>query len=136
MSVETSSARRAWPLCIPLAIGAVLLALLVAPSGPQRADAAKLTRGIATGTLYFNRVETKDVARGGTAGASALCGAVAAFTGGAGGAICAAVAAPFVIQAIRADNREICLKIKFSPPTLPFLAPATWPDIYGGGYCR
>lgn len=84
----------------------------------------------------MNTVETADIATGGTAGAGAVCGIVAAFTG-PGGAACAAVAAPSVIQAIRADNRNMCLKIKFSPPTFPFVGSvATWPDICSGGYCK
>ena len=46
--------------------------------------------------------------------------------------VCAETVA-WTIQANRAKNRDMCLKIKFTltpPPMFTF-----WPDIYGGGYC-
>jgi hypothetical protein len=111
------------------------LALVFVALGPgaERAEAAKLTRGYATGTLYLNRLETKDVATAGPLAGAVLCGIVAYFTP-PGGLACGAQASAYVVQAVRAENRGMCLKIKFSPPVAPFVVP-TWPDIYRGGYC-
>lgn len=112
---------------------ALAAALIAAAIGSQPASAAKLTRGIATGTAYFNKVETKDIARSGTAGIAALCGPIGLWNGPAGVA-CAAYAGTHIVQANRAVNRNMCLKLKFSPPTFPYIG-VTWPDIYRGGYC-
>jgi hypothetical protein len=101
----------------------------------QPASAAKLTRGIATGTVYFNKLETQDVAKAGPGAVAVLCGPIAAWNAAAG-AICAVETGAAIAQANRAINRDMCLKLKFSPPTFPYLAAATWPDIYRGDYCN
>lgn len=92
----------------------------------------KFTRGTVTGTIYFNKLETRDIASAG-AGA-AVCTVIMRL--GVPGAIigsgCAVAAASIVVQANRAKNRNMCLKIKH---TL-YGPPVWWPDIYSGGHCR
>lgn len=44
---------------------------------------------------------------------------------------CGASIAEAVIQANRAQNRGMCLKIKYAPGP----SPIWWPDIYRGGHC-
>jgi hypothetical protein len=46
----------------------------------QPASAAKLTRGIVAGTVYFNNVEALDIARSGTAGIAAICRPIGGWT--------------------------------------------------------
>jgi hypothetical protein len=86
--------------------------------------------GTWTCTVYFNKRETADIAAA-TSGATFVCGAIA-LAGGVGGVVCAGALASFIIQANRAKNRDMCLKIK----VLRAPAAGFWPDIYSGGHCR
>ncbi len=95
----------------------------------ERAEAAEVKFGIVTGTIYFSKGETASMTEGGP-GAIALCNAV--VPGPAKFACGAAVA--WTIQANRARNRDMCLKVKFTQAPPP--AFQHWPDIYGGGYCN
>jgi len=122
-----SPRRVAGALALASALGAGLALGPVA----QDAQAAKARNTPLTRTVNLNRAETKDVADGGDVAGAALCGVVAAFTG-PGGAICGAAAGPFVVQAIRADNRGMCLRVRQSKP----FPGVVWPDIYRGPDCR
>lgn len=104
------------------------LALVVLQSArPESAHAAKLTTGWVTGTVYFSKGETAAITEGGP-GVIAVCGT---FVPGPYKAVCLTAVA-WTIQANRARNRGMCLKVKFV-----LVSPGThWPDIYRGGYCR
>lgn len=105
------------------------LALMVAAAArPQSAQAAKVTRGVATGTIYFNKRETRTIAEVGAPGAGAACGALLPWPANL---VCVAAAA-WGIQANRAQSRDMCLKVKY----LLTRPEVSWPDIYRGGYCR
>lgn len=94
----------------------------------------KVTYGLVTGTIYFNKAETKDFSSAGSL--ISACAVVAKVPGALGVALlagCLVNGISWVVQANRAVNRSMCLKIKF---TAPVVGLATWwPDIYGGGYC-
>ena len=130
-------------------VGLIVAALMltVVPVITPGAAAAPLTpavvftRGIATSTLYFNRVETRDIAGAGVFGGA--CGVIMRALpkgyGIAAGALCALAISSIVFQAKRAEDRGMCLKIKMAVirDAAGNLTPvAAWPDIYRGQYCR
>ncbi|MEU4116433.1 hypothetical protein AB0F71_18285 [Kitasatospora sp. NPDC028055] len=82
----------------------------------------KVTWGIVTGTIYFDRGETRGIALGGGLGATAI----AAIPGGITTVVGITMAA-ITARAAAAYDRGRCLKIKL---------PAVYPDHYAGGYCR
>ncbi|MFF0416508.1 hypothetical protein ACFYUY_39530 [Kitasatospora sp. NPDC004745] len=82
----------------------------------------KVTWGIVTGTIYFNRGETRSIALGGGLGATA----VAAIPGGITTVVGVTMAA-ITARAAAAYDRGRCLKIKL---------PHVYPDHYAGGYCQ
>ncbi len=95
----------------------------------ERADAAEVKFGIVTGTIYFSKGETSNVAIGGGF-ANLACSQVPP----PGNAICSAAVATWMAQAARAKEKGMCLKVKFTQAPPP--AFQHWPDIYGGGYCN
>lgn len=94
----------------------------------------KLTFGLVTGTLYFNKSETRDFSTAGSL--VAACAAVGRVpeVGAVLLVACLAVGISWMVQANRANNRGMCLKIKFTLPINPL--GTWWPDIYSGGYCK
>jgi hypothetical protein len=101
---------------------------LVAIRGAQAesAHAAMVTKGWVTGTVYFNKKETRTISEFQLA-TMACVAAVPAWAK----PVCL-YAVVWTTQAKRARDRGMCLKVKFllgSPVD-------HWPDIYGGGYCR
>lgn len=87
------------------------------------------TCGVVTCTYYFGKKATKDVASGASAGA--LCsGVLKVLPVAAAG--CGAAVAALAVQANRAKNRGMCLKVKYAKG--PF--PVWYPDIYSGSYCK
>ncbi|MCU1452990.1 MAG: hypothetical protein JWN46_1136, partial [Acidimicrobiales bacterium] len=94
--------------------------------------------GYVTATIYFNRGETHDATHGGPL--IAACGGLAALVSGAAGvamgAACATQAGAVIVQANRADDRRMCLKVKMTWPPIALPTTVIWPDIYDGGYCR
>jgi hypothetical protein len=111
-------------LAVLLACAALFAA---AALSAERAEAAKFTRGYVTGTVYFSKGETAAITEGGPA-ATFTCGVAVP---GPYKAACGGVVA-WAVQANRAKNRDMCLKVKFAlvPPN------PSWPDIYGGNYCH
>ncbi|MDX6705637.1 MAG: hypothetical protein QOK16_2339 [Solirubrobacteraceae bacterium] len=93
---------------------------------PESAHAATVTKGWVTGTVYFNKKETRTISEFQIA-TMACVAAVPAWLK----PVCA-YAVVWTTQARRARDRGMCLKVKF------LLANPVdhWPDIYGGGYCR
>ena len=103
------------------------LALIVVQAArPESAQAAKVTTGWATGTLYFSKGETQGITEGGPA----AVGACFRFVPPPYNVACFGAVA-WVTQANRARNRDMCLKVKF----LLTNSAVHWPDIYRGGYC-
>ncbi|MER7672281.1 hypothetical protein ABTY61_28005 [Kitasatospora sp. NPDC096128] len=82
----------------------------------------KVTWGYVTGTIYFNRGETRSIALGGGLGATAI----AAIPGGITTVVGVTMAA-ITARAAAAYDRGRCLKIKL---------PHVYPDHYAGGYCQ
>ncbi|MEV7602848.1 hypothetical protein AB0O91_36315 [Kitasatospora sp. NPDC089797] len=82
----------------------------------------KVTWGYVTGTIYFNRGETRSIALGGGLGATAI----AAIPGGLTTVVGVTMAA-ITARAAAAYDRGRCLKIKL---------PHVYPDHYAGGYCQ
>ncbi len=106
-------------VCVLVTISAIF------PARP--ASAAEVTYGIVTGTVYFTRLETIDIAGADVIAGAGFCAWVARKTGPAASVIgpyCAINAVSIISQARRAQNRNMCLKIKFTPTGL------AWPDIY------
>lgn len=93
---------------------------------PIVADPA--TCGWVTCTYYFGKKATKDFST--AASAAAVCSALAKIPPLAAG--CAIAWAAIVVQANRAVNRNMCLKIKWTKVGLPLWVP----DIYRGRNCR
>jgi hypothetical protein len=93
---------------------------------PIVADPA--TCGWVTCTWYFGKRATKDLSS--ASSATAVCGALAKIPPLAVG--CAVAWAAIVVQANRAVNRNMCLKIKYAKVGFPIWVP----DIYRGGHCR
>lgn len=92
-----------------------------------------LTVGLVTGTIYFNKKETLDFSSAGSA--LSVCALAAKIPAPAGTVLlagCVVGGAALIVQANRAKNRSMCLKVKFTLPPLS----TWWPDIYGGGYCK
>jgi peptidoglycan hydrolase-like protein with peptidoglycan-binding domain len=96
-----------------------------------------VTSGIVTSTIYFNKKQTDyfDSDEGQACAlieAAALpvpgAGEIGAFVAGA----CEVDAQVIELQAGRAEERGMCLKIKFTNTQVPIL----WPDIYQGQYCN
>ena len=112
-------------LAVLLTCGALLAA---GAASTERAEAAEVDFGIATGTIYFTKGETAAVAEGG-GGASFICGMVP----GPAKFACGAISASWTVQANRAKNRDMCLKVKFTQAPPP--AFQHWPDIYAGDRC-
>lgn len=118
-------------LCAVLGLSGLLL--------PATADAATSTHGRVTSTVYFNRAETLDLASAGPVGAGVCWAGVTKIpvVGVPVGVICGAELSFASIQAIRARNRGMCVKLKYTnvtPPGLP--VPPHWWDIYDGKYCK
>jgi hypothetical protein len=92
--------------------------------------------GILTSTIYFNKKQT-DYFDSDEGQACALIAAAALPIPGAGeigefvAGACELDAAVIELQASRATERDMCLKIKFTNTQIPVL----WPDIYRGQYC-
>jgi hypothetical protein len=97
-------------------------------SFPVTAD-PKYTWGWATGTAYYNRSETHNIATGSLAG-TAVCGGLALVATPAAGAACLAAWADINFQANRAWNQGQCVKLKYAVGS--FLGAY----VYSGGYCR
>jgi hypothetical protein len=111
-------------------MGAVIVALavlVVQAARPESAQAAKVTTGWVTGTVYFSKGETAAITEGGPG----VIGACGTFVPKPWNAVCLTAVA-WTVQANRARNRHMCLKVKFllGDPVVH------WPDIYKGGYCR
>jgi len=120
---------------VALSLALLLVLATMGTTTARPAHAAQITTGTVTGTVYFNKLETKDLK--GTGPAVAVCGSLAKIPSpvgalAAGG--CTASIAGLAIQATRADNRGMCAKIKFTLPSRR-IPPAWWPDIYAGRYC-
>ncbi len=113
-----------------LSLIAMLLGSLIIGAATTAPDtsAATLTHGYFSSTLYFNKLETADIADG-EAAAAGICGVMTRVYPPAGLA-CFARAGEFIIQANRAENRGMCLKMKYAH------GGPVWFDIYGGKYCR
>jgi hypothetical protein len=90
------------------------------------------THGIVTSTVYFNKSWTKDMVAVGEGG-EAFCTLVDAIpvVGPPLGVACTLEAVAVAVQAVRADNRGMCLKLKFVHPPVGIVVP----DIYRGRYC-
>ncbi len=91
----------------------------------------EVTYGYVTGTIYFNKLETADIASAGSA--VAVCAAIGTMgiVGKILGAVCAAQWGIWVTTANVAKNHNKCVKIKFgiAHPT------NTEMHTYSGGYC-
>ncbi len=87
--------------------------------------------GWVTCTTKFNRFWTANIASGGVL-VGAACSAVAYFTAGIGGVVCAAIGASIVYTASYAQNRGRCLRVR----TARYGVPGYLPGTYSGGYCR
>ncbi|MCU1372251.1 MAG: hypothetical protein JWO77_3445 [Ilumatobacteraceae bacterium] len=86
------------------------------------------TCGVTTCTYYFNKQQTRDLAKLPTA--TAVCAFLYKFPIFAAG--CASAGAVVAYQADRAKDRKMCLKIKYTR----FGVTVWWPDIYSGRYCK
>lgn len=86
------------------------------------------TCGTATCTYYFGKKATKDIAASSIVGGG--CGLLKVVPLVAGG--CLVAFASVNVQANRAKNRGMCLKIKYTR----FGPTVWWPDIYSGKYCK
>ena len=91
--------------------------------------------GYVTNTIYFNQAQT-DYFDSGESQACDLLSQLIAIpaVGEAAGILVAGCEVQWQIvelQAHRAEERGMCLKIKFTPPP----ALVWWPDIYSGKYC-
>ncbi|GAB11411.1 hypothetical protein GOARA_068_00700 [Gordonia araii NBRC 100433] len=108
-----------------------------APQAPAPTPAARVDPGKVTGTIYFNKEETDEVANGDLTALS-TCGLL--WSKPTGAALCGIAASAIITQAGRAQRRQMCLKIKYTqtwPWTpLPPSAQAAWPDIYSGPDCK
>lgn len=113
-----------------LSLIAVLLGSLMVGAATTAPDtsAATLTHGYFSSTLYFNKLETADFADG-EAVAAGLCGTIT-YAYPPAGLACFARAGEIIYQANRAENRNMCLKMKYAH------GGAYWFDIYSGKYCR
>jgi len=111
-----------------------LMLILMQATRPESAQAAKFTTGWVTGTVYFDKNETRNISEVGQ-DVLDLCTDIvpARFT-----PLCL-VSRAWVRQAKRARDRSMCLKVKFLLSSLLNPVPLHWPDIYkrgGGGYCK
>ncbi|MWA07914.1 hypothetical protein [Streptomyces sp. BA2] len=82
----------------------------------------KVTWGWVTGTIYFNRKETRRIALGGGLGATAIAAIPGGFT-----TVIGVTMAAITARASAAYDRGRCLRIKL---------PHVYPDHYKGGHCR
>jgi len=92
----------------------------------------KWTTGWVTGTLYFNRIETNNIATGSSALIGGVCASTALLGGPLSAAACLIGAGQAIYAANSAKNAGKCLKLKMSivgPPV--YLGAYT----YSGGYC-
>lgn len=92
------------------------------------------TCGFVTCTYYFGKATTKDIAN--IKGGGPACGAALKYLPGIAkiaAVACLAIGGAVKVQAQRAVNRDMCLKIKYTRPMAPF---AAWPDIYKGKRCK
>lgn len=98
-----------------------------------------VTSGIVTSTIYFNKKQTDYF----DSDESQACGLIAAYSlpiPGAGevgelvAGACEIDVSVIELQASRAAERDMCLKIKFINPQYA-QTPILWPDIYRGQYC-
>jgi hypothetical protein len=92
------------------------------------ASAYERTHGYFSSTIYFNKLQTADAATGEVA-AAGLCG-LALWAYPPAGVVCGLRAGEIVTQARRAQNRNMCLKMKISHGM------GFWFDIYRGQHCR
>jgi len=101
-------------------------------------SAAHFTHGYVTSTTYLSRAETRDLASSATAaGACAIImKGVPEPLGLLAGGACYIGVAGLVIQANRAEHRNMCLKLKFVPTPGVGANVVIIPDIYRGAYCR
>jgi hypothetical protein len=133
--MQTTMSMRQHPgRAIALTVTVMLAVLAFAAVAARPAHAAKVTTGWVTGTVYFNKSETKDMKS--VANVAPICGALAPVAPPAGAIAAAACAFDFgavAFQANRAENRNMCAKIKFTLTPPP--ATAWWPDIYSGDHC-
>ncbi len=129
MTLLTTARRRITSL---LAVGLAIGVLSFAPWSATSAAAASrnyvVTHGWGSSTIYFNKLWTADAATG-EVGAAGICG-VLFYVYPPAGVLCGVRAGEIITQARRAQNRNMCLKIKYAHGG-PF-----WFDIYQGQYCR
>jgi peptidoglycan hydrolase-like protein with peptidoglycan-binding domain len=107
----------------------------VQPPTASVSDTPVFVAGYATNTIYFNQAQTDYF----DSGESQACELFATLTpipavGEIGDVLAGGCEVQWKIvelQARRAEERGMCLKIKFTPPP----AFVWWPDIYSGTYC-
>ena len=132
-AIAALAAASVLPMCVVTAVDAEakqLTNIAAAATAPVavRPD-MKFTWGWITGTVYFNRAETRTLrtATAAAAAAASICGAFGAQTFGL---VCAASTTlqgqwSYVANGAYASRK--CVKIK---------VPTMWASTYSGGYCR
>ena len=88
------------------------------------------TWGIVTGTVYFNRGETRNIATAGSSAMTPVCAGITLWFAPAGIA-CGLAAGDIIATAIVANNSGQCVKLKFAASG-SFLGA----QRYSGGYCK
>jgi len=89
------------------------------------------TCGILTCTVYLNKLETKDAAN---AGSLAITCAALGLIHPSLAIICGSQAGVIIFWALRAKERNQCIKIKY-PTVIVVGTTVLVPQIYSGGYC-
>ena len=102
----------------------------VAPAAPTVGrPTIKFTWGWITGTVYFNRRETRSLrtVTAAAAAAATICATMGAQTLGVACGVSGAAVHQWSYVAANAHSAQKCVKIKL---------PTMWASAYTGGYCR
>lgn len=127
LALPGESGAQATPRSIPAAQGGGVF--VADEQAPGSADAAKYTWGWVTGTVYYNRLETRKLKTVSflVLAAAGICAFFGSYTLGAACVIAGAVLAQWQYVAGNAYGNGGCVKIR---------VPYFWAYRYTGGYCK